>query len=398
MAENLVEQQGAKSGLEGADLSGLIGARKGWCVSIYLPLEITGRELHQSPIRFKNLLSRASETLREKGMRSSEAEAFLKPVTSLFSSAFIGRYQGHGLCVFLSEDFFRCYYPPLRFEESITVGHHFHIKPLLPLVAEGGYIFLVLALGLHQTRLFRMSMQAMEENPLPGVPSSIEGALNSDSLERGGQFYTGTPSPGPGQLRPALFFGGGGRDGKEQKKEILEYFKKVDRGLEATLSKERTPLLLAGLDYLLPLFREASSYGNILEEAVTVNSEGMQISELHAKAWEKTQPQREISVGAALEKYRTKLASGLGGNDVFAVVPASAYGRVDQLFLPGGRTKWGRFDPDTGRVEIHSTEREDSVDLLDLAAAETLRNDGEVFVLDAEKMPDHAGIAAAYRY
>ncbi len=399
MGNKAIALNHAKEGIDSSDFSELTEPREGWCVSLYLPLVTTGRELHQSPIRLKNLRGRAYELLREKGMRGSDLEAFFEPLDNHFSTAFIDKYQGQGLCLFLAEGFFRCFYPPLRFDEFVHLGHRFHLKPLLPLISEGRRSYLVLALGLHQTRLFRMTLQSMEEMDLPGVPSTIEGALNKDVPEQGQQFYTGTPSQGPGRMRPAIFFGtGGGRDGREMKREILQYFKIVDGKLQGVMANERDPLLLAGIDYLLPLFRDASAYGNILDEAITVNSEGMSVGALHALAWEKVKPQRDLAVTEALEKYRAKMASGLGGNDLFAVVPAAAYGRVEQLFLPGGRNKWGAFDMNSGRVEIHSTEKENSVDLLDLAAAQTLRNNGEVFVLDAEAMPDHTGIAAGYRY
>jgi hypothetical protein len=41
----------------------------GWCVSPFMPTHRAGREMEQYPIRFKNLLREAEESLTAKGLR-----------------------------------------------------------------------------------------------------------------------------------------------------------------------------------------------------------------------------------------------------------------------------------------------------------------------------------------
>ena len=54
---------------------------------------------------------------------------------------------------------------------------------------------------------------------------------------------------------------------------ILGYFQQVDTGLRAFIRDEHAPVVLAGVEFLLPIFRRANTYAYVLEEGVTGNPE-----------------------------------------------------------------------------------------------------------------------------
>src|SRR5207248_4047939 len=74
------------------------------------------------------------------------------------------------------------------------------------------------------------------------------------------------------------------------KEGLLEYFQAVDHGLHRYLRDEASPLVLAGADFLLPIYREASEYKNILTNGVEGNPDRWSNQELHQKAWAIAEP------------------------------------------------------------------------------------------------------------
>jgi hypothetical protein len=58
----------------------------------------------------------------------------------------------------------------------------------------------------------------------------------------------------------------------------------------------------------------------------------------------------------------------------------------------------GKFDPQQATVEQHEKSEHGDLDLLDLAAVQTLLNSGTVYALESQEMPENAQIAAIYRY
>jgi release factor family 3 len=71
---------------------------------------------------------------------------------------------------------------------------------------------------------------------------------------------------------------------------IIEYFRTLDAALHETLREERAPLVLAGVEYLWPLYRAANTYPHLTEGGVAGNPHGLRPDELHEKAWKLVEP------------------------------------------------------------------------------------------------------------
>jgi len=94
---------------------------------------------------------------------------------------------------------------------------------------------------------------------------------------------------GKGGHHPAKFHGQGvGID--EAKEDILRYFQHIDRGLHALLKDETAPLMLAGVEYLFPLYQEANTYPHLLEQGITGNPDKLKAETLREKAWDIVEP------------------------------------------------------------------------------------------------------------
>lgn len=373
------------------ELKSLMQKREGWCVSIFMPVYRTGVETTQNQIRLRNMLKEAAEKLAASNLRPQEIEKFLEPANSLINNILFWRRQSDGLAIFISAGFFRYYRLPAVFEEMLVITDRFHIKPLIHLLASE-IPFYVLCLSQNEVKIFEGTKRGLEELDLETIPKNLASALQYDEPEKQVRFR-GMASAG-GSVKMS----GHAAEIDDSKDNILKYFRQIDRGLREIFKDYRAPLVLAGVDYLFPIYREANTYAGLMEEGVAGNPKRMTVDQLHPEAWRIVKPYFKKGRNEALMQFSQSSGTGLTSKDIAEILRAAHHGRVGILFLTIGRRQWGTFDADTGRVELHKEMRRGNEDLLDLAAMLTFLNGGKVFTLPAEKMPDHAESAAVFRY
>jgi hypothetical protein len=376
------------------------------CISIYTPMERLGAETQQNPIRFKNLMREAQSQLLELGMSEQDANNLLKPAHNLDTYDF-WQHQSDGLAILLSPNQFHYYRLPIAFAELTVVTDHFHLKPLLQLLSGDGQ-FYILGLSQNQVRLFQgtryyiheislTDIQATDLADVANVPNNMAEALQDDEPEKSLQFHTGPSSGGSGSDRAAVFHGqGGGSD--DPKDDLLRYFRQVNSGLEAFLKNEKAPLILAGVDYLLPIYQQANTYPHLMPHGITGNPEMLKPEELHTQAWEIVQPDFERTKEAAINRYQELHNTKKTANTIEQVIPAAYFQRVEALFVPVGEQVWGLFDPEANSVQMHTEHEAGDRDLLDLAALHTLTNGGTVYAVEPGEVPEDKAIAAIFRY
>ena len=284
----------------------------------------------------------------------------------------------------------------MAFEEQLLTGTSFHIKPLLPGLGRG-IKFYVLALSLKNVRLFEGNADTMSPVEL-NFPTSIEAALWADDPEKQLNMHSASVSQGDGKNSTGVFHGHDPAD--EDKTNILRFFQSVNQGLNNLLDEKNIPMVLAGVDYLLPIYREASSYHNLLEDGITGNPDRENVNDLHEKAWKIVKPIFEESQKKAFEKYEQLHGQGsdLATNDLGEVVKAATFGQVETLFVPLATQKWGRYDAENNKVHLAKEPGSQNEDLFDFAASQTLLNSGQVFAVPPEQMPGRGEIAAILRY
>jgi hypothetical protein len=189
--------------------------------------------------------------------------------------------------------------------------------------------------------------------------------------------------------------GGVAEDAKEN---LLKYFRMIDRALHELIEDERAPLVLAGVDYLFPIYREVNTFPRLIEGGIAGNPKGVSAEALHRSALKIVTPLFQRAENDAVALYRQSSGTGLTSADIGEIVPASVHGRVGSLFVAVGRQRWGKFNPETGTAALHRQAEEGSEDLLEIAAIQTFLNGGSVFILPPERMPDASDLIAVFRY
>lgn len=378
----------------------LAAERQGPCVSLYLPAEPPGREVLEGPIRYKNLLDDAEGALIAAGVKRGEAHDILQEAWALRGNAEFHRAPGLGLALFVGPGFLRYDRLPLDFAALVVVGARFHIRPLLPLLTGDGRFF-VLALSQGSVRLLEGDRHAVREIPLSDdAPRSLADWLKYTEAEKSLQFHTRTDNPASVGERGGVFFGSGSAAEKDNKDDILQWFKQLEDAVADKLRADRAPLVLAGVEYLLPLYRQASGYKYTLDEVITGNQEDTSDADLHRRAWELVEPHFADDERAAREAYALQAGRRTAVSRLGEVLRAAHDGRIDTLFVRGGAQRWGKFDLQKRKAEDRASEsggaQPGDQDLLDLAAIQTLLMGGTVFVVD--NVPGNGDLAAVVRY
>jgi Bacterial archaeo-eukaryotic release factor family 3 len=380
------------------DLATLLETRPGWHISMFMPMIQRGAATQQNPIRCKTLLRQVEEQLLANGLRSQETEELLQPIQQLLPNRDFWQRQSQGLALFIAPQIFRAYRVPLALDELTVVSKRFHIKPLLSFLSGNGHFF-VLALSQKGLRLLRGTRFDVDEVELQGVPRSVAEALQYDDIEKRDHHYPGAQGRPAGGIAP---FAGHGVDVEDSAHEphdaILRYCQQVDKGLRAFLGNEHAPLVLAGVEYLLPIYQRANTYPYLLEDGITGSPERLRPEELQARAWAVVQPHfRQAQEGAAA-RYRQLVGTGRAISDIQAIVMAAYEGRIDTLFVAVGVQQWGSFDSGSRTVEVHQEAQAGDEDLLDVAAMYTLLRRGTVHALTPESVPERTPAAAITRY
>jgi len=375
------------------DLQALMQKRKDLCISIYMPTHRSGVDTQQNQIRFKNLLREAEERLVASGMRIQDARSFLEKAQGLVNNVLFWRQQRDSLAFFLSSDLFLHYNLPVNIPDLIVVTDRFHLKPLLPVLSRDERFYL-LALSQNEVRLYEGTRLGIQEVVLEGLPHGLTDALQVDEPEKQVRFRSG----GAGGGERGSMMSGHGADIEDAKDNLLRYFRQVDRVLRDTLKDERVPLVLAGVDYLFPIYREANTYLDLFDQTITGNPKGMLQEQLHKEAWSLVRTRYDQEIEEAVDLYRRSQGTGLTSSNIEDILVAAHHGRIGVIFVPLGKQLWGNFKSDAEQVSFYDEPVTGGEDLFDLAAIQTYVNGGSVFALPPENIPDGMAMAAVFRY
>ena len=368
------------------------------CVSIYLPAHRKGPETRQDPVRLKNLLGAAEERLLGQGMRRAEIEELLRDARALVDDFDFWQHQCEGLAVFVSPGHTLPLRLPATFPEEVHVGVRFHVKHLLPLVANNGRFYL-LAFDQDDVRLYggsRHGMQRLETEHLPESIARIRGM--TDYQEKVGFHPTGptlTTTGTPTAKRHA----GGESPQDVRESELKEWLREVAAGVGKELAGETAPLVVAADERSLGHFRGFCSYASLLEEGIAEHPDSFTEPQLHERAWALVEPLFRRRLEAARDHFAALAGEGheRAPREIPAIVDAARQGRVDVLFVAEDAAAPGRVDPDGGatRLDPHDEAAED---LLDRAAVEALATGATVYAVPQDEVPGGGMAAGVLRY
>lgn len=374
----------------------ILTQRSDWCVSLYIPTHRAGRKVEQNVIRFKNQLQEAEKQLLAKGLRAPAVKEMLKKPQKLLDDSKFWQHQSDGLAVFFSEDDFHFYKFPIEFTEVLAISSRFHIKPLLPFLTQDN-TFYVLAISQNKLRLLEGTEHSVEEIDLGDIPETLADTFPDGFPKKGLSYHTGTTSTGVGGgARGAMFFGHD--PSNDMKKHIQRWFRAIDAALTDLIADSKSPLVLAGVDSLFPLYKEINTYPQLMAEGVPGNPDVVEPDKLRQKAWAIVEPVFNKKREAGLAQYTKMVGTGQTTTDITKAVIAAHHGQIDVLFVAVGVQVWGQFNVEENKVEIRDVADTGDTDLLNYVAIQALIKGADVFVVSKDEMPGGALVAAVLRY
>lgn len=373
------------------EIKTIIKQKDGVSVSIFMPAQIGGDP--QNLIRFKNLLHKAEEKLELKGLRAPEARSLLQPAEHLITDKPFWSQGGKGLAFFLNSRRYFYYRVPVILPELVIVGSRFSIKPLLSLL--GDEVYYILVLSQNENRLLRCTTSGSVRIGLKNIPASLSESIHSEVPDSRVQYRSSASKTAAGE---SYQVSGSGSLADVNKAYILKYFEAINAGVNQELKQENLPLILAGVDYLHPLYKQANKYPHLLKEGILGNPDSVNDDTLREQGWSIVSPYFEKTKTEAVSELTKNTALGRTASGELEVIPAAYSGRVRFLFVAENTQKWGSFDPVNNLVKIHPSEEKDSEELIDLAVFHTLKNDGLVYALKLAEIPGGKALSAILRY
>jgi hypothetical protein len=376
-------------------LSELANYQSSCCVSFFLPTHQAGAEVNAMTDQtyFKTMLQQVTALLKQKKIDDAVIAKMLKPGFELIRSDAFWRNLTTGLAVFVSDDYFKYLKMPCQPKEKIMVNSSFYVSPLMPVVSNSDYFYL-LVLSKKQALLYRADAFGMVQIELAEMPNGVDDVVHFEEKDDQNLFRTGSSGAGGGAV-----YHGMGAGQPDDKANLAMYFDEVDETLwKEVLGKETAPLLLAGVEYLIPIYKSVAQYNHIWKDAITGNQEHADLNALYQQARKKMQPYFDERHVKALQAYGNSSATELTSSIPEDVIPAAHYKRVWHLFVREDAHLWGTFDEMNNKLVIHEKQQEGDEDLIDKAISKTILNAGEVHRLPAERMPANSPIAALMRY
>ncbi|MFO7903345.1 MAG: hypothetical protein ACQESR_24020 [Planctomycetota bacterium] len=369
-------------------------------VSVLMPTHSMGREVNQDPIRLKNLIRTAEETLVARGHRAADVRRRLAPLLELIDDVSFWSHQRSGLAAFLAAGKTHLYSVPFSLPERVVVGQRCYLVPLAKVLDEDAR-FYVLALSPKQVRLLECSRHSAEEVPLPGWPENLEEMMRHVEEESQLQFHSELPSRGhaAGGERTGVFHGHPGEDVEsERKQRLLEYSRLIDQRLLNAVGPRRMPLVLACDERLAAIYRGATRYPGVRERPVAGNPDHKRPEALGEMAWKIVAP--EVTQGRDRSVARCHQAANhaQAADSLEDILVAAQDGRVGTLLVAEDHQFWGCFHADQRRLDIHETPKPEDDELLNLALVSALDQGATVHAVRRDQIPGEQPALAALRY
>lgn len=264
------------------ELETLSNFTKRGCVTMYIPYIDPTLSPEATRLHIKNLIREAYSELKGLDISEYDTQKTLRPLSDLLENHSFWLKHHDSLIVFAHKNLFRYFViPDPSLQSMMTIGDHFNVAPLQAVIGKNERYY-VLALSHNDVKLFEGDRYDLHEVQLDGLPSNMQTALNIDERYSWSEKHEIAPSY-MGKGSEAYH---GQYNAKQTDKVMLrEFFRRIDKRLSTFLSRKRAPLIIAGVNYLLPIYRKVNTYPLLIPDYITGNLEHSSFESIRIKAW-----------------------------------------------------------------------------------------------------------------
>lgn len=372
--------------------------QSGNVISIYLPTHRhpTPPHMQEDQTRYKNLIRQAKDSWQQTVGDDSMAPTFEQLESNIESQDFWHQ-NTEGLAIFASPEMIETYHLPIECEERVCVAESFDITPLL-IVSAYDQPYFLLALAMHNTKLFKGDMYGLEPVAID-FPSSPEDALNIDEMFSGSN--TVRSQNGPSGANNVIAPHGQGDSNGAGREERLHYFRIIESMITDSKEIDGTlPILIAGTDSEAGDFRNMSKLPTLIHSYVQGNHTNSTLQDLATLAWPIIQSEiisrRAIE---AVDQLNEKIGVQKSSYDYKELTEAASMGRIKTL-LVGITRKTTDTVSDAVQTAVpiitfaKQYEYENTAELVKKVIAQG----GNILGVGNELLPAKVPVAAIYRY
>lgn len=275
------------------DLEQLATFHEPLCLSLYAPFIEPNTTENPVRIEVKNMLREAEAALLAKGASEKEVKKTLRPIRDYMEQNEQWPRRHKSLVFFSHPKIFRHFHVPDSVAPYLVkVADGFEVTPLRRAL-ERNEEYYVLTLGHKNVRLYEGDRYHLEPVSLDDFPSDMKKALRIDEYPRAIETHRVMPANrGKGSEAYHEQY-----DVSQTDKTMLgEFFRLIDRRLRPFLLERQKPLVIAGVDYLLPIYKKANTYPGLVKGTITGNQEHANKQSLQEKAWGVIKGKRHIPI------------------------------------------------------------------------------------------------------
>jgi hypothetical protein len=237
-------------------------------VSVYLPMQPGFEMGDQNRITFKNTLKtvRRALSVSMSPMQIKRELKWLSKADQLARNTEFWTSQQYGIAIFMNPKELITYRLDESVEALIKIGKEYDTGPL-DRVRKSGKKYYVLSLSQKHPRLFAGDRHGLRDVTPKSMKNSLSDSLRLDEFDREIQSHSFDKG---GRSNTEGFHGHGSFKDKH-KSLINEYFRNIDKNLHDHIKDTSAPLMLVGVEYLLPIYRQISKYPHLLEQEISGN-------------------------------------------------------------------------------------------------------------------------------
>lgn len=362
---------------------------EGPCVTIILPLLKEPGHTDENAARLNRILDDVENKLEEFGLEGRAKAQYVASARNFADEQLKSPPADNTIILYVSSSVFQIYMLPQEMEESVSIGSHFYLTPLLSDEAEAMHYF-VLAVSKKKATFFEVKGRSIMAREVEGMPASVEDAFKGmEHTDRVVNFH----STGNGT---AAFHGDGGEK-DQQEIEATVYIRAIANSLHTLLHESKLPLVFAGVTEEYGIFKKFDQSGALQEEFIKGSPDMTMKEELLERSRPIVEKRMAEDRKQLVEAFGTAAANGKGPDTMDEVLKAAAEAKVDTLLLKRGASEWGIVQSNGDSI-VHTAKENGDEDLLSVAASWTLRNGGTVVFFPEDEMPGKSPMAAILRY
>lgn len=362
-----------------AQLVRLVRDRRPGCVSIYVPTRPDGQQADAERIELGNRAGEAVDQLRATDMDKADVAAIERALSDVVDDEAFWRYQANTLAVFADRDGVSTFRLPNRLTPAVEVSDRFHVKPLLRTFAFPQAAF-VLALAQGSVRVVEVAPDVPPE-PLevPDLPSGVDDAAGASS---------GQARAGERRLQ--------GSD--DQTRRLRQYARQIDRALRPALGGHDAPLVLAGTEPLVSIYRSVSSHPLLVDAVIAGNPETTSDAELADAVRPVLDELYDRELQELRDRFEERRAQDRAVADLADVARAATFGAVDTLLVDIDEVVPGEIDEASGEIVLDDADDAVNYGITDEVARRVLLSSGRVVAVRRDDVPGGGPTAAILRH